>query len=531
MTNKTRNIVITALAVCFIGGAIFLFIAKPAQLFNKSSDAAKKSVSSSIEKPTISLKASLPIQISIHEGHGHIVEGYKASENPDKVIIHIQDIHTNYEAQKNEANIIEALIKEKGLKLIMVEGGWGDVSLSYLRTQADKERRVEVAEEYLKEGKISGEEYLNIVSDYDMDLQGIEEEALYRKNLDIFFKIESFREEGSKEIAQLNSVVNALKQQAYPSTLLDLEKARADYDEENTSLLEYYDYLGKAAKQAQVNTAGLSTFESFMKVAAAEKTIDFAKVEKQRAALIEKLSKALAKEKLTPLVAKSLEFRLNKITPAEYHLYLKQTAEEAGAGFKDYAELSVYIEYIKSHEEINTNILFKEADLLEEQVEEALAKTEEQKKLRTLTEVLKILDNFLNLKLIPEDFKYYKEHSLEFVISSWIPFLKDSIIKYKVKEVLPADVSVLDSNLSALTEFYDVANQRDDIFVEKALSLMDAKQQKIAVLIAGGFHTPSLTKKLKDRNISYIVIAPKTTQKTDPDQYRYILEYKSGKTE
>ncbi len=531
MIGKIKNIAITALAAGLIGGAIFLFIAKPTQLFNKSSDAAKKSISSNIEKPTISLKASLPIQISIHEGHGHIVEGYKASENPDKVIIHIQDIHTNYEAQKNEANIIESLIKEKGLKLIMVEGGWGDVSLSYLRTQADKERRAEVAEEYLKEGKISGEEYLNIISDYDMDLEGIEEEGLYRRNLDTFFKIENFREEGSQKIAQLNSIVSALKQQAYPAALLDLEKARADYDEENISLLEYYDYLAKAAKQAQVDVSRLGSFESFMKVAAAEKTIDFAKVEKQRATLIERLSKALAKEKLTPLVAKSLEFRLNKITPAEYHLYLKQIAAETGVNFKDYADLSKYIEYIKSHEEINTNVLFKEADLLEEQIEEALAKTEEQKKLRALSEVLKILDNFLNLKLIPEDFKYYKEHNAEFLISSWIPFLKESIDRYKIKETMPGDVLVLDNNLSVLAEFYDIANQRDDIFVEKALSLMDTKQQKIAVLIAGGFHTPSLAKKLKDKNISYIVIAPKTTQRTDPDQYRYILEYKSGKTE
>ena len=481
--------------------------------------------------PTAVAKNVLPIPLKIHEGHGHIVEGYRAKEKPEQVIIHIQDIHTNYEAQKNLSNIIEALIKERGLKLIMVEGGWGDVSLSYLRSHADKERRVEVAEEYLEEGKISGEEYLNIISDYDMDIQGVEEEDLYKKNLDTFFKIEDFRQGGTEKVDQLNRIAEALKRKIYPSKLLELEKKHTEYDEEEIALSEFYDYLMKLAKDMRLDASAFYNFQSFVKIAELEEKIDFPRVEKQRANLIEKLSKILQKDKLTPLVTKSLEFRLNKVSPAEYHTYLKQTAAEAGMDLGDYPDLSKYIEYIKSHEDINTNILFKEADLLEKQLKQALTKTEEQKKLWALSRVLKTLHNFLNLKLIPEDFQYYKKHKNDFLISAWAPFLKEGIKKHKIKYSMPTDYAVLDNNLSTLVEFYDIANQRDEIFVEKAVSLMDEKKQTLAVLIAGGFHTPTLTKMFKDKDISYIVVAPKTTQQTDPEQYRYILQYKSGRTE
>lgn len=476
-------------------------------------------------------KEELPIPITVQEGYGHITEGYKA-KNPDSgVIIHIQDIHTNYEAQKNMSKIIEDLIKEKGLKLIMVEGGWGDVSLTYLRSYSDKERRLEVAEEYLKEGKIAGEEYLDITSDYDMDIEGIEEEPLYRKNLEVFFKIEEFREKGTEEITRLKAIVNELKQKIYPKELQELEQKHADYNDEKISLAEFYAYIEKIGREQHIDTTSLENFTKFAKIVKMEENIDFAAVEKQRADLIERLSKILPKETLTPLVTKSLEFRLNKVSPAEYHLYLKQVAADAGIKIKDFHELSKYIEYIKDHEEINTNALFKEADLLEAGIKDLLAKDEEQKNLSSLARVLDILDNFMTLKLIPDDFAYYKENKDKFLIAGWMLFLNEEIKKHNIKSPLPDNIVILDNNLATLVEFYDLANQRDEVFMKNITSLMQTKAQKIAVVITGGFHTPNLTKMLKDQNFSYIIIAPKTSENTDPEQYRYILKYKAGKAE
>lgn len=519
-----KKILIVLIAAAFLLAAFFYFfpLKRPSRSFPSTQ------ILSALPSTG---KSVMPIPLTIHEGHGHIVDSYKAKDEPDKIIIHIQDIHTNYEAQKNMAMILEGLIKEKGLKLIMVEGGWGDVSLSYLRTHADKERRVEVAEEYLEEGKISGEEYLNIISDYDMDLQGIEREELYKKNLDSFFTIEKFRGDGTQAVEQLNKIVESLKQKTYPSKLLEVEKRRVDYDEEEITLAGFYDYLTKIAKDARLDTARYQNFTSFINIARIEEEIDFPKVEKQRAAMIESLSKILSKEKLSPLVSKSLEFRLNKVSPAEYHAYLKEVATEAGLDFQRYSELAMYVDYIQSHESINTNALFKEADEIERKIKTALAKTEEQRKIQAISRTLKVLDNFLNLKLIPEDFKYYKDHKEDFLISSWTLFLKEEMRKHRIRYQWPDNVAVLDKNLYSLVGFYDIANRRDQVFVKKAISLMEEKEQKLAVLIAGGFHTPNLTKMFEDKEISYIIIAPKTTQKTDPEQYRYILQYKSGRTE
>jgi len=532
--KQNRNILVLLVASA-IGTAIVIAVSPigtslKRNLFSKASYPALPSVSAS-QTEILSSAKSLPLNIVIPEGAGHVVEGYTAQNKDAKTIIHIQDIHTNYEAQKNLSRMLEALIKENKLKLIMVEGGWGNVSLSYLRTYADKDRRLEVAEEYLKEGKVSGEEYLDIISEYDMVLEGLEEEALYKANLDTFFEIEQFRLKASEELVSISDTVERLKKKLYPPKLLELEQAREDYGAEKISLAEYYQQIDALAEQADISLDSSFHFKRFIEVVESEKNIKFPTVEKERTRLIEKLSKKLSKAKLTALVTQSLEFRLNKLTPSEYHNYLIEEAEVAGLDIKDYSNLEKYVAYIKAHEQIDTASLFDEADELSQKIEEALIKSKEQKRLTEISRALGVLDNFLNLKLVPKDFKYYKQHRNDFITVGWIEFLQSLAKKHNTRITSLKPAYTADKNLVTLVQFYDIANDRDDAFVMNSIRLMNEYDENIAVLIAGGFHTPSLKQKLKESGLSYIVVAPHTTQTTDPEQYRYILKYKSGKEE
>lgn len=483
------------------------------------------------EAEGLGAKRVMPIEITIPEGAGHIVEGFKSKNDAGKVVIHIQDIHTNYEAQKNLSRMLETLVKSKGLKLIMVEGGWGNVNLSYLRSYADGERRLEVAEEYLKGGKISGEEYLDIISDYDLILEGLEEESLYRANLNAFFEIEKFRRRGAEELASLKSAAEKVKEEIYPQPLLELEKAGRDYENEKISLADYYKNVNAMVKKTGQELLSFPNFANFMRVVESEKHIKFPSVEKERSKLIEKLSKKLPKQKLTVLVTKSLEFRLNKLTPAEYHSYLIEEAEKAGEALGNYPNLKKYVDYISSHENIDTTRLFEEAEELLLKVKEKLIGDSRQKRLNEISSGLTVLDNFLNLKLVPNDFKYYKEHKNDFLTAGWVEFLNNQIKRHKIKKGQLRPALTVDKNLSTLVNFYYIANERDDVFVKNAIKLMNEKKQDLAVLIAGGFHTPALAQKLRECAISYIIVAPHTTQQTDPELYRYILKYKSGREE
>ncbi|OQX53678.1 MAG: hypothetical protein B5M48_02795 [Candidatus Omnitrophica bacterium 4484_213] len=52
---------------------------------------------------------------------------------------------------------------------------------------------------------------------------------------------------------------------------------------------------------------------------------------------------------------------------------------------------------------------------------------------------------------------------------------------------------------------------------------MQAKGEKAAVLICGGFHTKGVTQLLKQKDISYIVITPRVSSKIDTELYFSVL--------
>lgn len=531
---QKQSIFVWILVVFVVIVAAVLFICKGCLISEKTGDSkAVLETFSAKNSEALLQKKPLPIDVVIPEGAGHIVESYKANvpEETQKVVVHIQDIHTNYEAQMNLCKIITSLIKQNQLKLIMVEGGWGNVSLSYLRSYADKDRRLEVAEEYLREGKISGEEYLDITSDYDIILEGVEEEALYRQNLEEFFKIEEFRHKANEELTVLKDAVSKIKKKSYPPKLIELEKAKESYDKEELSLAEYYRKIDYFAKKSDIVLSEYQNFRAFIAITEAEKNIDFAEVEKERSRLIEKISKKLTKQDLAELVTKSLEFKLNKYTPAEYHNYLLAQAQGVSEPMEEYPQLNKYVVYVTSHESIDTAKLFEEAEELFNIVGDKLVLNPRQKELKAISRSIDVLDNFLNLKLIPRDFEYYKEHKDTFITANWINFLNSEIERLKVKSSNTVPACTIDTNLATLVMFYDIANKRDNIFIDNTIRLMDDNLAKISVLISGGFHTPALTEKFKERDISYIVVAPHTTEETDPELYRYILKYKAGKAE
>ncbi|NTV53133.1 MAG: hypothetical protein HGA76_09005, partial [Candidatus Firestonebacteria bacterium] len=58
----------------------------------------------------------------------------KAFQGQNKLIIHIQDLHCNYEVQKNIAGMIHLLAKEHGLKLVGEEGAFGTEDIDPIRS-------------------------------------------------------------------------------------------------------------------------------------------------------------------------------------------------------------------------------------------------------------------------------------------------------------------------------------------------------------------------------------------------------------
>ncbi len=463
--------------------------------------------------------------ISIPSEYGNIKEssdsGFSALSK--KTIVCIQDAHCNYEAQKNMSKLLEHLVKENKLKLIMVEGGSGNVNLSFLRMYADKQTRERIADKYLQMGQISGEEYLDITSDYNLELYGVEDEWLYNEHMAVFEKVDSIKEKGLSELEPFSALINGLKPYIYPKEAVELEKKRADYDAKLISLTEYCQYLKEKAQAKNLGLENYPHLTAFSDTNLLEKDIDFKLVELERNLFIKDLAKLLDEAGIEELLKKSQDFKAGKIAPQEYYAFLQKSAEGKINIEENYPYLPSYFSYISLNKEIDAAILIKELNSIEDQLRTAYFSNDDQKRLSAIAKTAQIVTSLLNLELLPEDYAYFEANKPDFATASWVDFLGKNCRKYKLG-VCPAPAKDIDDNLDNLGQFYRLGLEREKAFVDNMLNKINKSSDKVIALITGGFHTAGVTKMLKDMDYSYVVVAPVITQESNSNIYFSVLK-------
>jgi len=454
-----------------------------------------------------------PQGIEINKDLARIKKYHKGTN--DKLIIHLQDLHVNYKSQKQAAQVIKDLTDKYGINLVLVEGGWGDVGLSELRGYASKDAREKLADEYLKRGEIAGEEYLDIISnkDFDIKLWGIEDESLYRKNLNQYIAIDNIRLEAQDFLNRLRHEVESLKTKIYNETLFKFDTETKKYKNDQSKLTEYCELLHKSAWEHAVSLIEHRNFNNFLRSARFEKIIDFDSVESERNEFVNKLSKILMKDSLIDFISKSQAHKDGRINESEYYNYVKKFAKRRNIDLGAYPNFRSYIYYSEIHSQINIDEFFKEIRKIEKSIKEALYTNDAERQLGKISANVGFLEKFVNIKLSPDEFNKIQSEKSKFNTKKWAKFLNN------------ADYSpIIDKNFKIFEKFYKTAQKRDPIFIENAISTLEKFNQNSAILITGGFHTDNITSLLEDKGYSYIVALPSTMSKIEDDsKYRSIL--------
>ena len=172
-----------------------------------------RSVPEQMQMPSARLKLMADLGLKIPDSLGTIVESWQpiskslndpvleGNSSADKnlpsvlnlssnipLVIHIQDAHGLYEAQKNAASILSllkgSLSKDQPL-FVGIEGAWGRIRPDTLSVYPDESVRRASAENLLRLGEITGEEYLVITEGADqLEIHGVEDKAVYLANLE-----------------------------------------------------------------------------------------------------------------------------------------------------------------------------------------------------------------------------------------------------------------------------------------------------------------------------------------------------------
>lgn len=478
-------------------------------------DATNLPVSSQIVVPD-------PESIIIGDNIGNIKEVFKGENS--KLIVNIQDAHCNFEAQTNISNILAVLGSKYGVKFVALEGSTGEIDPSIFTTFPDEDVRKEVAEYFMKNGKINGAEYLAITSKNPPQLYGVETKEYYLANLAAFTNTLQGKKETTVACIKLKQTLDKLKDHIYTKELKVFDAKLNDYKEEKLGLVDFCKYLKEVAESQRIQLdTKFPNLCLLYRTIDIEKRIDFNKVEQERAKVITVLENALSQKDLERLFLKSVNFKSDQISASKYHLYLKGLIQAYQIDLNLYPNLALYIDYLNIYEKVDSYTIFKEIASLENEIKEKLFRNEDQRVLDKLSKNIRLIGSMLDISMSKEDVEYYNMNKNDFRSSTFIDFIKRQAKRYKISFNYDPNFALIDRYLPDLENFYRIADKRDEAIVENTLNKMQENNLNIVALITGGYHTEGVTQRLRDRGISYVVISPRITKPDSENPYLELL--------
>jgi len=441
----------------------------------------------------------------------------------DEVVINIQDAHDSIPAQYSIVNILDNLNKNYELQLISVEGSAGYLDTSILKSFPDKDVREKVAKYLLFQGKLAAAEYYSITTDEPVLLYGIEDKALYKQNVALFQSSIKDKDKHLKNASSLIKALSKLEGRVYSKELKLLNKNSSLYREGSISFNKYWPYLKDLADKNNISHTHYENLNKLISTVELEGKIDFDKTNTERELLIEELKKYLSKKELKDLIIKAISFKDSKITPNEFYNYLKGLAETHNIEPGGYKNLYQYTEYVTLYETLDIISLHHEITAFESDIKAFLFKTEDEKRLNTLSYEAQLIKELFSLELTNGRLKYLLENLPNLNPERFISFIKIQYKTHSLRHEHSYDIAELFDTIKEAVKFYQVALKRDEKIAENTLNAMREKQTKITALVTGGFHTEGILKVLNDNDVSTLVVLPQFDTEGEKRPYATIL--------
>ncbi|MBL8023824.1 MAG: hypothetical protein JNK54_06025 [Elusimicrobia bacterium] len=439
--------------------------------------------------------------------YGSIRDVHIANKPNAPLIVHVQDAHGIEEAQKNIAAIIQGLSESRGVNLVGLEAAQGPFNLDPYRNWPNEAVTREVAEYFLKVGKIGGVEYAGITAPNPLTLWGIENEDLYLANVQALKDANKLKPELTKVLANIKASVSALKETNYSNELKEFDRRFLAYQDQREGLGPYVRYLTGGAK---VNNGAFPNLRLLVKALVAEDALDFKRVEQERLQMVEVLARKLPKQKLDLLVQRSFQYRAGQVGYGDYHRFLKALCRDHAIALG--GTLAAYVEYVVLAEKIDRNKLLDELTRAERETEDRLAVTPAQKELVAVARRIALLEKLSTQSMTPEDWAVYEKER------SHILKIVDDVAALSGAPDAGPPVSLVDL-LTPAEAFCRNAVDRNEAFIENLKSQLFAQKARAAVLVAGGFHSDGLASLMRKKDLSYLVVTPKITEVPKENNY------------
>lgn len=462
-----------------------------------------------------------------------VTEDVYNAAGADKTIINIQDAHASISAQESIVSILDLLVTNYDLSLVAIEGSSGYIDTSILKTFPDENIRKETAKYLMRQGRMSAGEFFSITSGKPIALYGIEDKSLYNKNLEQFRSIHEINESIGRDIKGLLAALKSLQNKVYSKELIELDSNLALNNDGKISFRARLDRVNDFAAKTGVGHERYRNLSKLTESLKMEREINFNKANRERDALIDALSKLLAKQDLEQLVLRSLSFKSGKISQGEYYLFIQQLARKNGMEPEPYRDLIRYTDYVMLYESMDLLEIFEEFEDFEDSVKEKLFTNDYERRLYNVSKCANYVKRLFEMKLTNTDLKRLDRYLNLCGAEEISSLIRNVSTKYGVVLEGDYDIGRIFENIPKALEFYRTAGDRNSVMFSNTIRRMNEEGRNVAAIITGGYHTKGLAEILRQKETSYLIILPKFDASRGERPYAAILTNKkesSGKS-
>jgi len=459
----------------------------------------------------------IPAELGTIEKTFDATEGFLLTAK-SPTIIHIQDAHGSYEAQKNIAGIIEHLVDQYGVERLFLEAANEKLDPSRFHFFKKHSLNLEVADLLMRHGELTGAEMFLLKRSRQEEGTrpsgyGVEDTTTYRQDLALFQEV--IREkEGSKSFIQhLSSQMKTIESRVFSPTLLQFVKAWRSYRQTPSELRRFLRLLYSIANEKlAINLQDPNHQDTYgnviriIKLDAVEARLDQQDLKREHVALSDLLSGHID-DKLyswfTSLL--SSEKGEHEGYPRFQFERIYDQIASSDIDFKDFPQFLIFAQSLIFQAEVDALALFQEVENLTNEVLRVLAKSDKEKELIRFAQNLDQLKNLLVLELSRNEYSAFEKQQDHLSPKH----LLSRIHELTGEEGNFQDTAEIQERFQKALAFYSLAEEREAYFIDKTLFFMSKEKNPISILVTGGFHTHGLQDLLQERGVSYISIRPR----------------------
>jgi adenylate kinase family enzyme len=446
-----------------------------------------------------------------------------------RVVIHIQDVHLNAEAQGNIGQAVQSLIDSGKVDLIALEGAFGPIELNQYR-QFENKKAVRIAANYLlRENRISGPIHTALTSHAAIPLiTGIDDKAHYDANVEAYRQSAGSAEKIKRQITRIEKAVQQQKMNVFNPELKALDAKIQAYRNGQMGLGEYLSGMSNAAwgmrpgtnRTPHTTNRFSPVIETFLSAYAIEKSLNFSQVEAERTQLITALVNRLSKNQISDLTQMTMAYRAGQVRHTDFYSYLKNLCEKSGVQLAHYKAMNGYLQYVLLSDSIDSEKLIQETRKLEEETLASLIRSEQEKDLIDQSKQIYLAGKLADFSLTKEEWGEYKA------------FANSKSQTLNSNPSMDSNLGFEISNLQLFEDFYRMAEARDQAMAENLQQSMDKSKAKVAILITGGFHSNGIDSALRSQNpeLTMVSFVPKLTKVDTADGSSYLSVFAQEKT-